>query len=1163
MILHRRLLIVVPLALATLGPSLAAGKPSRAVARALDPSLAAGKPSRAVAQALDPSLAAGEASRAIAQALDPSLATHPAWLLAEEPLPVVVALRGETAFDRYQRAQEATPGITTAREQARARDEAFDALAALQAPAREAIVETGATIVSTYDAAMNGFLVWAIRRQVLAMAAAPGVERIYRAPEHVPALANAVPLVGGEAAREQLHLSGKDVTIAIVDTGIDYTHLSLGGSGRARDFQENNPRTVEPRSFPTEKVIGGYDFAGTYYVGGNMPTADADPLDENGHGSHVAGIAAGMTGNPKVFHGMAPDAKLIALKVFGARGGTNLVIDAVEWAIEANMGRRIKGICQMPDGGDCRVDVLNMSLGAAFASDVLEQQGVMRRALEAGIVVIAAAGNDEDVPFITGAPGASDVVVSVANTYPSGQKADVVQVSHDGVTEDLEALEADRSLSRPMAEVGELRAPLGWLGRGCQGDAPASDVAGKIALIPRGDCSFQEKLAAAAANGALGGLIFNNEPGVLVMGASPPNPVAIPAYSIGQADGERLRGLIEAGTEVRCRMAASLNKTLDRSYLTDVISPSSSRGPSRIGILKPNLSAPGTQIVAPYIGHGDEGVALTGTSMSSPLVAGAAALVVERLRQDGLAPVNRPLNDRTKLTARDVGAMLMNYAGATVWWRDSREGVPVPLARQGAGRLDVLSALRGHTLARSGVIAEINLGFTAVADAWSGRAPFTVRNLGPTARRYALGTQFLTTEESQAGVEYEIEPQSLTVEPGQELEASLQAFVDAGALRPYGGYGGASCLSTRSLSDTEVDAFVTINEVDGQGQPVPGGDHLRLPIYLVPRPASDLRLSPDPVYVSPALGQTQVSIANSGAASGEAALFSALATDPVEQNVDRRINIDLLAVRRGKDSRGQGVVEFLVHTAGAQAVPLDSQTHIFVDTNLDGELDHAIFTQIARSGQQYVVFSATSPVQRQQPITLQRTIAMDYYANVDLQSRILGLPVRASRLGLSADGPIHVQAVAIRRAQFSDLASGRGYVGYDYVPDRGLVADANGQLSAGEDRISLDETTAAYSLSAPGVAVDAGGSASILLTLLRPLPTEGDSLLAVYPQNAPGEEDMQLVRVLAGEPPTATPAPITATSPPTIAPTATAEATRPKPVGRLLLPMVLLGWARN
>jgi minor extracellular serine protease Vpr len=1059
--------------------------------------------------------------------LDSSLFGDPAWVEPDREMAVLVALAGPTAFDLHrQEVEQAAVGTMGALPSP---DRAFRVVARDQRPARERIEATGATVVSVYDAAMSGFLVLATRSQVLEMAGAPMVARIYRAPEFQPMLANAVPLVGGVAAVREHGLTGRGVTIAVIDTGIDYTHKSLGGSGRARDFQENNPRTVEPRSFPTTKVIGGYDFAGSYYTGGNAPTEDADPLDEGGHGTHVAGIAAGMLDNAKVHHGLAPEASLIALKVFGARGGTNLTIDAVEWAIEANMGRRVKGACQMPDGADCRVDVINMSLGAAFASGVLEQQGVMRRAVESGIVVVAAAGNDEDVPFVTGAPAAADVVVSVANTFPSGQKGDIVQVIRDGVTEDLEALEADRSLARQMVEIGTLVAPLVAFGRGCEGDEPAEDVTAKVALIPRGGCPFQEKLTSAADRGAAGALIYNNEAGLIAMAAAPPNPLGVPAYAISQADGERLLSLMAAGTDLTCRLSESLNDRLDRSTLTDVISPSSSRGPSRSGTFKPSLSAPGTGIVAPFIGRGDEGVALSGTSMASPVVAGAAALLIERLRNEGLAPRDRPLNDRTQITAYDVGAMLMNYAGSTVWRRDNREPEPVPLARQGAGRVDVLAAVRGGTIARAGTIAEIGFGMLAVPDIADLVAPVAIRNVTARPKSYALAVEYPRTG-SPAGASYRPAAATMTVGGGEAAEVSLHAEVDAAQLRPHAGYGGQACMDVALLDDAEQDGLLTITETDENGAAVPGGDRLRVPVYLLPRRAAALALSPDPVFLDPSRGQVELELVNRGQGAGLAKLYTTFGTDPVEGNVDGRINVDIVGVRRGT-SGGHEVVEFVVHTVAPERTPLDSQTHIFVDTDDDGELDHAVYTQLVRVGQQYVVWSATSPVTRQEPITLQRSVATDYYAQVDLNSRTIALPVRAQRLGLTKGQPLNLKVIVMRRAQFSDVVGGRNHVSHDFVPDDGL-AIRDGQIHALAGRLWLDETATSVGLDQIDFQVAAGESARAVLLRVGAIPPDGERLLAVYPQNAP-PADVQVLEVRVGIAPTATDRPPTATAEPT------------------------------
>jgi subtilisin family serine protease len=177
---------------------------------------------------------------------------------------------------------------------------------------------------------MNGFLVEASSSQRADFASAPGVVSVTRAPYFEPLLEDAVPQIGAIEVATNLGFTGKNVTIGVIDTGVDYTHKSLGGSGKVQDYDKarQNPSRAEGL-FPNNKVIGGYDFAGTSYTGSNTPVVDEDPIDENGHGSHVSGITAGMTGNRNLHHGVAPDALILGLKVFGRTGGTNVAQDAV------------------------------------------------------------------------------------------------------------------------------------------------------------------------------------------------------------------------------------------------------------------------------------------------------------------------------------------------------------------------------------------------------------------------------------------------------------------------------------------------------------------------------------------------------------------------------------------------------------------------------------------------------------------------------------------------------------------------------------------------------------------------------------------------------------------------------------------------------------------
>ena len=265
----------------------------------------------------------------------------------------------------------------------------------------------------------NGLRAIVRGRDIPAIRATDGVKSVAPVTRHYLSNATSVPWIGGDTAHTA-GFTGDGVSIAVIDTGIDYTHASFGGPGTTVAYDTNNPNIIEPATFPTLKVIDGYDFAGpTYDPSSSDPTnhtpdPDPDPLDVHGHGTHVAGSAAGIDGITPP--GVAPDADLYALKVFGdAAGSTDLVSEAIEFALDPN------GDLSTDD----HVDVINMSLGSPFGHPDDPSAIAAANAVDLGIVVVASAGNSGDVPYITGSPALADGVISVA---ASGDGNDAISV---------------------------------------------------------------------------------------------------------------------------------------------------------------------------------------------------------------------------------------------------------------------------------------------------------------------------------------------------------------------------------------------------------------------------------------------------------------------------------------------------------------------------------------------------------------------------------------------------------------------------------------------------------------------------------------------------------------------------------------------------------------
>ena len=265
---------------------------------------------------------------------------------------------------------------------------------------RSALASRGAQILSSMRVGANGFRVKVKASELGTLRTLPGVKSVARVELHKPDNVDSVPWIGAPQVWAALG-RGEGVKIGIIDTGIDYTHADFGGSGNPADSSPpvNDPNVIEPGTFPTAKVVGGWDFAGATYDArddASVPQPDGDPIDGDGHGTHVAGTAAGV-GTSAIGAGVAPGASLYALKVFGDLGGsTNLTSDAIEWALDPNRDGDMKD----------HLDVINMSLGSPFGEPQDPSAISASNAAKLGIIVVASAGNEGGLySYITGAPG--------------------------------------------------------------------------------------------------------------------------------------------------------------------------------------------------------------------------------------------------------------------------------------------------------------------------------------------------------------------------------------------------------------------------------------------------------------------------------------------------------------------------------------------------------------------------------------------------------------------------------------------------------------------------------------------------------------------------------------------------------------------------------------
>lgn len=834
-------------------------------------------------------------------------------------------------------------------------------------------------VVAQLTRLVNGVAVTGVApRDLPALRRLPGVKAVHVVGDFKLDLGTSVPFIGGQQVLEQSGLDGRGTRIAIIDSGIDYTHRDFGGPGTADAYAVvvDNPAQLPPAYkggalFPTQKIIGGYDFVGDRWTGSNpgagIPrvielSPDPNPIDLDGHGTHVAGIAAGFgvpnsseTGNipasfiqpgepHTVFHGVAPAAQLMAYKVCSSMGSACsglAMIMAFDRAADPN------------EDGDMsdHVDAVNMSIGAVFAANPVTEQAA-NRAVQAGIALAVSAGNSADVPFITGAPASAERALSVASSSKP-QPLYGLQITAPASAAPLRIPFIWQTWSGPLTPpvsgplieartVVTLTDPSARLG--CpQPDGsnpfPAGSLAGKIAVIDRGTCAVSDKGAMAEQAGAIGAIIVstpNNPPIAFAPGVFRPT---IPVVAIAYENGQALYSLLRAGTAVQVTLGPNVI-----GDLADVLSGFTSRGPSRSGNLKPDLTAPGSGIVSAAAGTGSGGVAFSGTSMAAPHVAGALALMKQAHPQ---------------WTAQELEAVLVNTANPEVFTSElvSPTFERAPISRAGAGRIDLAAAARADSVLLGDLLAHVGYGVQAVAGVFTVAKPITLENKGAAAKTYDLTTAFERSS-PPGGVEISVSPSSLTVPAGGTGTASVTLVLRPELLAQWELTNGPQLGLGASLSKAEVAGFV--RAIDrGNGQ------RYHVPFYVLPRAASDVRSNTDALTLA-GIGPSNAgtfSLVNQATLTGRAELFHLLVSDAQDLPGDPAVatgphDIQYVGARPVTSTNSAGAVtsqiEFAVKTYAPRMLPLETEFEINIDLDDDGNPEYIVFNvdrgQLAGSG---------------------------------------------------------------------------------------------------------------------------------------------------------------------------------------------------------------------
>ena len=595
-------------------------------------------------------------------------------------------------------------------------------------------------VLHSYTTVENGFAAVVPYGKLEEIRQLPGVAAAYAAPvfKVAPDMPTTMTELGG--LENTSGYQGEGMVIAIVDSGLEISHPLFTQAPTApalakKDIENvlasKNLKAEEKKSgitasqvYKTAKVPFAFDYADN--------DLDVAPNGAGDHGTHVAGIAAANAGVVADVVGVAPQAQILAMKVFSSSGS-----NGATWA---------DILAAADDAVALGVDVINMSLGSTCGFSTPEGEEGVAEVLEniasSGVMLSISAGNEYSAALgtrigkghaLTQNPDYGTVASPSSYSEPlsiaSVEKADSIdscyltvgerKVAFNDTVEDktVENVKGDSPSFRSLAgkELEYVVVP----NAGETKDYDGLNVKDKIALVSRGSVEYNVKKNAAKEAGAIGILVYNNEPGMLYMQL---DNYDLPSAFISQADGKALAAVAEGNRKLT--VSASYGKVDNPT--SGEMSDFSSWGVTPELTLKPDLTAPGGNIKSATTGGGY--TTKSGTSMSAPFVSGAMALVKQYVEQKNYA------STETK-KANLVSNLLMSTADLVM-----AGAAPYSPRKQGAGSVNIAAATstKAYLTAVGGGRPKVELGDDANKTG-EYTIKFEVHNLSDKPLTYAVG----------------------------------------------------------------------------------------------------------------------------------------------------------------------------------------------------------------------------------------------------------------------------------------------------------------------------------------------------------------------------------------------------------------------------------------